>query len=154
LGMQPIQQRLIAYTAEQPPIPLVPPVQFGTHVQLTGYAVAQNDEAITIRLYWHVLQPLLPPHHIFIHLNDETGRTIAQSDAAPRTAAGRAPTGSWLPDEYLVTEHQILTPVPVSSAPGVFSLNIGLYVPSTGQRLPTVVDGVTTGDHVTVPLQP
>lgn len=153
-GEQAIQQRTINYTALHPPLPLSPPIQFGSHARLTGYAVVVDETTATIQLFWQVLQPLLPPHHIFIHLVDDMGQTVAQSDDEPHTVAGRAPTGSWLPDEYLVTEHQIVADVLRSVDTMALDLNIGLYVPATGVRLPTVTDGAITGDHVTLPIQP
>jgi len=154
LGEQAVKQRTINYTHLQPSVPLAPPTQFGSHVLLMGYDVALNEATATIQLYWHVLQPLLPPHHIFIHLTDDTDQPLAQSDDEPHTPTGRAPTGSWLPTEYLVTEHQIVAAALESADITGFELNIGLYVPATGQRLPTVSEATVTGDHVTLPLQP
>ena len=40
-----------------------------------------------VRLYWEVLQPLLPPHHIFVHLDTPDGQTVAQQDGPPAAAA-------------------------------------------------------------------
>ncbi|MEZ4674986.1 MAG: hypothetical protein R2932_12165 [Caldilineaceae bacterium] len=122
---------------------------------LRGYELQRNTEQLTVQLYWQVRQPLLPPHHIFIHLDDATGQTLAQYDSVPQSASGPAPTGSWLPDELLVTE-QIIAIDALSSAQLAepLELRIGLYEPTTGQRLPTTRAGASTGDHVTIPLDP
>lgn len=154
LGTQSIQQRPINYTPQQPPLPLTPPVQFGTHALLTGYGITLNGDSATVQLYWQILQPLLPPHQLFIHLNDSAGVTVAQRDETPKTADGAAPTGSWLAGEYLVTEQTIHLPLVVDETPSSWTLALGLYLPSTGQRLPTEVNGVIRGDHVTLPLMP
>jgi hypothetical protein len=155
IGEQVVRQRAINYTVQTPPTPLVSPVQFGTHAHLLGYALQRHDTTLTIKLYWQVLQPLLPPHHIFVHLDDAAGQTLAQSDDVPQTVDGPAPTGSWLPDEYLVTTHTVeiaaLAPATLATR---LDLRIGLYVPATGVRLPTTDAGAITGDHVTIPLQP
>ncbi len=159
LGKQPVRQRAINYTATVPPVPLATPVQFGTHARLLGYALQRNGTSLTLDLYWELLQPLLPPHQIFVHLDDATGQTVAQQDDVPQSVNGPAPTGSWLPGEYLVTTHTIVTPAldegtagGTASAP--LDLRVGLYLPESGLRLPTTSDGAITGDHVTIPLQP
>jgi len=153
LGEQAIEQRAINYVAVTPPTPLASPVQFGTHARLLGYELQRQDTTLTLELYWHLLQPLLPPHQIFVHLDDATGQTVAQQDDLPRSANGPAPTGSWLPGEFLVTTHTIVAPELATNGAS-FDLRVGLYLPEGNLRLPTTDDGVVTGDHVTIPLQP
>ena len=86
-----------------------PPVQFGTHAQLIGYDLDMDstDGKLYLTLHWQVNQTLLPPHHIFVHLDNEFGETVAQDDGPPVTANGRAPTGSWLPSEFVSTLHTV-----------------------------------------------
>ena len=50
-----------------------------------------DDGRTLVRLYWEVLQPLLPPHHIFVHLDAPDGQTVAQQDGPPVAAAARLP---------------------------------------------------------------
>ena len=96
-----------------------------------------------MRLYWEVLQPLLPPHHIFVHLDTPDGQTVAQQDGPPAAAAppgdpraGPAPTGSWQPGEFLTTEHLL------NATPGAGDvIRVGLYDPETQVRLPVTVNG-------------
>jgi hypothetical protein len=59
---------------------------------------------------------------------------------------GVAPTGSWQPGEFLITEHELLLP---ASAPS--TLRVGVYDPETGVRLPVNVAGADAGDSVTLP---
>jgi hypothetical protein len=127
------------------------PPQLGTHVRLLGYDLAGQDGGQTsVTLYWEVLQPLLPPHHIFVHLDptggDTPGQTLAQQDGPPATAAGPAPTGGWQPGEFLATQH-VLAATP---APGDV-LRVGLYDPVTQVRLPVTVNGQAAGDSVELP---
>jgi hypothetical protein len=134
----------------QPPFEnaVAPVATFGTHARLIGYDIHQEDSSIQLALTWQVEQPLLPPHHIFAHLYDGQGERIAQSDGAPLTANGSAPTGSWLPQEYLTTVHS-LTP---SSGTKPTTIQVGLYLPASGERLPVTIEGAITGDSVTIPL--
>ena len=129
--------------------PISRPATFGTHATLIGYAITRENATLHLALTWHVQQPLLPPHHIFAHLVDASGPRLAQHDGEPSSAHGRAPTGSWLPDEYLTTHHQITMP---ANVPTPLMLQVGLYLPSTGQRLPVTIEGEVTGDHLPLPL--
>jgi hypothetical protein len=151
------------------------PPQLGTHARLLGYDVAAVDGSQTrIRLYWEVLQPLLPPHHIFVHLDAPDGQTVAQADGPPvaaigttaaavpgagapgelatgalatgNLAPGAAPTGSWQPGEFLVTEHLLAVPAGEGEV-----LRVGLYDPRTQVRLPVTRDGAPAGDSVVLP---
>lgn len=138
-----VYQRQATFTPTPPTTPLAVPAQFGTHVQLLGYDWQTRADQLDLTLYWQVLQPLLPPHQIFIHLNGAAGATLAQTDDTPQTAAGPAPTGSWQPGEYLVTHHTLT--LDASEMPPT-GLQVGLYEPTTGARLPLSVAGEPTGD--------
>ena len=129
-----------------------PPVQFGTHARLLGYDLAADADALYLTLHWQALQTLLPSHHLFVHVDDDRGRTVAQDDGPPTTAAGRAPTGSWLPDEFLSTVHTI--PLPAADAPdGVpKQFSVGIYNPNGNIRLPATIDGASAGDIAVIPL--
>ena len=137
-------------TTDTPPVPQIeisPAPTVGTHATLIGYDIVQTPTALQLDLTWKVLQTLLPPHHIFVHLLDVSGQQIAQIDGEPHTIMERAPTGSWLPGEYLVTHHIVTIPAD-ASAP--FFLRIGLYLPDTGERLPVTISGATVGDNVEI----
>lgn len=151
LGQVQVYQRAANTTQPALQHPLNPPVQFGTHARLLGYDLVQKDQKLQLRLHWQVLQTLFPAHHIFVHLDQTDGHTLAQADDPPVTQAGPAPTGSWRPGEYLTTLHEIQLP---ASVPADTSLKVGLYVPSSGQRLPATVNGSPTGDTATLLLHP
>lgn len=149
LGPVQVYQRQATFTPTPPPTPLPQPAQFGAHVQLLGYDRQRQGDQLVLTLYWQVLQPLLPQHHIFVHLDNAAGITLAQSDDVPQTAAEPAPTGSWQPGEYLVTHHHL--PIPSAADPAAV-LRVGLYVPQSGVRLPLTLAGTPAGDALTLPV--
>ncbi|MEZ4708040.1 MAG: glycosyltransferase family 39 protein [Caldilineaceae bacterium] len=173
VALGPLQIRQRAARLEPPTMAHVldAPVQFGAHAQLIGYELTQppGGGQIELRLYWRALQPLLPAHNIFVHLEDETGQIVAQSDGPPRNvladgATESAPTGSWRTDEYLTTLHVITVPPALqpdfvfNPATGAMTLagqalqwRIGLYVPPSGPRLPTSINGQPSGDAAVLP---
>jgi len=127
---------------------LTPPVQFGTHARLLGYDLNHEDGALTVALHWEVLQTLLPPHHIFVHLVTSERAVLAQSDDIPTTNEGPAPTSTWRPNEYLTTHHRVAA---LQSLANVV-LHVGLYIPETGARLPASRAGQPAGDAATLPV--
>ncbi|MCB0157569.1 MAG: hypothetical protein KDD83_05525, partial [Caldilineaceae bacterium] len=110
LGELTVRQRPISLDAPAPATPLEPPPRFGTHADLIGYDLTRENGALALTLHWRVQQTLLPPHQIFVHLDTPDGTTVAQDDGPPRTRDGEAPTGSWLPGEYLSTQHRVALP--------------------------------------------
>lgn len=127
------------------PNPVEPPAQFGTHALLLGSEI-RPGAPLTVTLGWQVLATLLPPHHVFVHAVDAAGTVVAQSDGPPASGGVRAPTGTWLPGEYLRTDHTLAIPPGVSVA----ELRVGLYDPQTGVRLPVTVAGAPAGDYATL----
>jgi hypothetical protein len=144
-----IIRRPAFFSAPAMQLEVKPPAEFGTHTTLVGYDLTHEGTTLHLNLTWKVLQPLLPPHQIFVHLYDADGELIAQEDGEPVTAAGRAPTGSWLSGEYVMTQHTLTLP---TNAQAPFTLQTGLYLVSTGQRLPVTVDGTAIGDHLSIAL--
>jgi hypothetical protein len=145
LGHVHVEQRRADFTQLTPPHLLPTPTQFGTHVRLYGYALEETgDGALAVRLYWEVIQPLLPPHHIFVHVQAADGEIVVQQDGAPLTDHGPAPTGSWQPGEFLITRHLL----PAASNLTDRHIRVGVYDPATLLRLPVTIDGAAAGDSV------
>ena len=87
---------------------LNPPMRFGTHALLLGYDLTAHpadpldgEIVLDLTLYWRVEQALLPPHQLFVHVEDADGLSLAQADATPNSRGTLAPSGSWQSDEYL-----------------------------------------------------
>jgi hypothetical protein len=149
-----VRQRAASFTRPTPEVTFSDPPQLGTHARLLGYDIreqGEQGEQTFVRLYWEILQPLLPPHHIFVHLDAPDGQTIAQQDGPPvgvgeaGAQAQPAPTGSWQPGEFLVTEHLLRAPLGEDR-----SMRVGLYDPVSQARLPVTMGGQAVGDSVTL----
>ena len=85
---------------------------------------------------------------VFAHFLDPTQRIQAQSDRVP--VAGSRPTTGWLPGEVLRDEHT-LTLAPDAS-PGEYVLEVGMYDPASGERLPALDrDGTRVSDRILLP---
>ena len=104
-------------------------------------------------LYWSADGALASTHKVFTHLLGETFNATGgnflwgQSDAEP--AANTRPTTTWRSGEVIVDSH--LIPVAADAPAGRYTLEVGLYEPTSGARL-AVVDatGAAVGDHVVV----
>ena len=123
-----------------PPKPQHPAdIAFGQTGRLIGYDLAapsggfQPGAAIPLTLYWQAGAATDRPHTAFVHLVDEAGAIQGYGDGEP--GGGNLPTTSWLAGEYLTDAHQIN--VNSAAPPGAYRLRIGLYDPTTGQRLLT-----------------
>ena len=142
LGEVRVEQRRAAFERRTPSSLLPVPAQLGTHAFLYGYDRDETEAGDTlVRLYWEILQPLLPPHHIFVHADDAGRKTLAQQDGPPVTVTGPAPSGSWQPGEFLITEHRLRMPPDTT-------LYVGIYEPASTVRLPVTLDGQSGGDSV------
>ncbi len=85
---------------------------------------------------------------VFVHLLDEQGVIIGQSDGEP--AGGSRPTSSWLPGEYIADQHSVR--VRDDALLGSATLVVGLYDAATGQRIAWVDEnGQVTGDSLRLP---
>lgn len=149
-----VTRRAIRQTRATPQTVLDPPAQIGTHARLYGYTITTLPDKVVVELDWEIVQTLLPPHDIFVHLTAPTGVVLSQDDGPPVTDAGPAPTGSWLPGEFLRTRHLLPLAAPVAQAGSGLTLEVGLYLPSTHVRLPITVNGAPAGDAVLLPLDP
>ncbi|MCB9078241.1 MAG: phospholipid carrier-dependent glycosyltransferase [Anaerolineaceae bacterium] len=93
----------------------------------------------TLQLYWHTNTTPTTDYTVFVHVIDAGGDLAAQADAPP--AAGAYPTSLWDSGETIIDTR----PLP-DLPPGRYTLRLGLYDPTTGQRLPVsnAPDGAVT----------
>jgi hypothetical protein len=82
-------------------------------------------------------------YRVFVHLVDEAGHILDQSDAEP--AGWTRPTTGWAPGEYVIDRHRLLIPADVTL--DQLALRVGLYDADTGLRLTTQGD-----DFVVLPF--
>ncbi|MEZ4767777.1 MAG: hypothetical protein R2844_05055 [Caldilineales bacterium] len=117
--------------------------------RLAGYDLdgetVEPGNALDITLYWSPDETTGERLSVFVHLVDDAGNIIGQSDGEPDS--GRAPTSSWLPGET-ITDRRTVTVRPDAAA-GPATLVVGLYDPATGQRVPWLdASGAPTGDQL------
>ncbi|MGQ9683501.1 MAG: hypothetical protein ACUVX9_13250, partial [Anaerolineae bacterium] len=130
-----------------PPIRYPLEAELGEQIRLLGYdlaeTAAQPGAVLHLTLYWQALRRPERDYTVFVHLLDAQGAVRGQHDSAPLN--GRRPTTGWVPGEVLVDTYDI--PVAANAAPGPHRLEIGLYYPASGARLPVTRGGQPTGDE-------
>jgi 4-amino-4-deoxy-L-arabinose transferase-like glycosyltransferase len=96
-------------------------------------AVVAPGTNLTLVLYWQALGTPDRAYTVFVHLLYQDGRQRGAGDSEPGT--GSLPTTGWVPSEYLTDPHTIA--VDPDAPAGSYRVAVGLYDPSTGQRLAT-----------------
>ncbi|HEX2915731.1 MAG TPA: phospholipid carrier-dependent glycosyltransferase [Chloroflexia bacterium] len=111
---------------------------FGDKITLVGFEnapqvnLAQTGNKIPLRLYWRGEQKIPDNYVVFVHLLNEAGDTVAQRDNAPRN--GQWDTSKWVPGETF--DDDMSLNVATKLPPGRYKLEIGVYQPADGKRLP------------------
>jgi len=129
-------------------------VEFGDMAHLLGYDLAsdtvQPGEVLEVTLYWEAIGTVGQDYAVFVHLLDEHDLTMAQKDTHP--GLGRFPTSRWRVGDAIADTYRL--PVPETAyAPSAGPLEVGLYLPETGQRLPTS-DGASNVRFASVTVRP
>jgi hypothetical protein len=106
-------------------------VRVGKSVVFHAYRIQRNADQLRVKLFWQGFGKSDRDYTVFVHLLDASGNLIAQHDAQP--ANGIYPTSIWDVGEIVGDEHTLAIP---ANAPEPFSLIIGMYDATTGQRLP------------------
>jgi hypothetical protein len=105
---------------------------FGELGQLVGYEMMLGKRnMLNVMLYWRALSESGLNYKVFVHLISADGKLIAQHDSQP--ANDFRPTHGWQSGEYIKDGHQINL---AGVAPGDYELEVGLYDPTSGVRLP------------------
>lgn len=139
--------RLVLYLSPRPASELTPAdIQFGDALRLTGFAVGDRPEyapgdIIPVRLRWVAERPVERPYKVFAHLVDDQEFIWGQRDSEP--AGGSRPFTAFEPGRPVTDTLGI--PVLPGTPPGVYRVQLGIYDPATGRRLP-VTD--PAGDRV------
>ncbi len=128
--------------------------QFGPAIQLAGYELGDPGAALPITLYWLAAEKPAESYLVFIHLVDaETGEIVAQIDRIP--VDDLRPTSGWREGEVLTDK--LALALAADLPPGEYQLNVGVYNPESGERLPLTIEGERlfndqlTLDSVTLP---
>jgi hypothetical protein len=117
---------------------------FGPDIQLSGYDLGElTGSELPLTLYWRATASPTASYLVFIHLVDEDGNIVSQLDTVP--AGGARPTSGWRAGEIVSDAHVL--PIPDELPPGLYRLNVGIYNPDDGTRLPVTVDGAPQPDN-------
>lgn len=108
---------------------------FADGITFLGYALesptASRGGKITLKLFWRAEKWLDLDYTVFTHLIDYDGRILAQHDGEP--SGGAYPTHIWSEGEIVPDVHDLMLTSEI--APGRYLLEVGLYLPHTGERL-------------------
>jgi len=122
----------------------------GDSIELLGYrletAEVQPGGSVPVTLYWQARQDLAEDDLVFVHLVDETGQIVGGRDVHP--GGGRFQTSLWRAGDALADEY-VLTLSPDTYCPSQLAVEVGLYQPGSGKRLPVRdSEGHSLGDCV------
>ena len=102
-------------------------------------------DILQLALFWRATEPIDDRYKVFVHLYDEAGRLLAQTDSEP--GATLRPTDTWVPDERVLDRFGVL--VPPETQPGAYTLAVGLYpLTDPTDRLPVTREGRPVGDRL------
>lgn len=128
--------RIIA--ASSPPPPSHPiGARLGGNISLIGFDAQTQGSNLAVTLDWTAYPSPDRDYTVFVQLLNPQGKLVAQSDSFP--ASGGLPTSSWLPGETVLDAHHLSLPPGLPA--GAYRLIAGMYLASTGQRLPVSTGG-------------
>jgi hypothetical protein len=130
-------------------------VQFDGEIRLAGYTVRQNERnihlgsagagEITITFYWNTLAVPTGDYIVFVHVVDENGTMVTQSDHPP--FGEQFPTTVWESHKIYATDYQLVLPVGAAN----LKFYMGMYRWPSLERLPATAGGEPVPDN-RVPL--
>ncbi|MCI0475878.1 MAG: hypothetical protein L0Y55_06485, partial [Anaerolineales bacterium] len=100
-----------------------------------GARAIARGQTLSLDLIWRADRARGESYTVFVHLVDANGRVVADADSPP--FSGLFTTERWQVGEVLRDRHALK--IPNDLAPGDYAVEIGMYLPATGARLP--VDG-------------
>jgi hypothetical protein len=104
--------------------------RLGDAINLTGYDLKPEPNRVHVTLHWSCLEPMDRDYVVFVHLLAGEGSLVAQADGPP--TGGDYPTSVWSPGEKILDQHVLnIEDLPL----GTYSLQVGMYLLETGQRL-------------------
>ncbi len=112
-------------------------VNFDNQIELVGYSLSdlspQAGDSVELTLYWRGMRDIERDYVIFAHIIDPATQTIhAGSDAMP--VQWQAPTSTWEVGTIIEDTHTLN--VNPDTPPGIYELEIGLYLQETDGSFP------------------
>ena len=130
--------------------PIAVSVRLGDSIGLSGFSLLPTQlrpgDLLTLTLYWQALSRPEADYTVFAHLYSLEGESTApaaQSDGSP--CNGSFPTSLWRPGEVVLDKRTIALPKDFSGDTVV--LSVGMYSPSTLERLPVSGSGLEAEDN-------
>ncbi|MEW5719722.1 MAG: DUF2723 domain-containing protein [Chloroflexota bacterium] len=114
------------------------PARVGDAIAFLGWNGASSvarGQTLPLDLIWRADRALNESYTVFVHLVDAAGRVVTDADSPP--FSGLFPTTRWQIGEVLRDRH--ILKIPNDLAPGNYAVEVGMYLPTTGARLP--IDG-------------
>ena len=113
-------------------MPFVSPAA-GSQISLDGVYGAEErlwpSSSFTLTLHWQTSAPITTSYQSFVHVLDDQGSLVAQSDGVP----GGRETTTWPIGETIDDTHRLS--LPDDAKPGPYQIVAGLYDAQTGVRL-------------------
>jgi len=132
--------KVVSWQSENYEIPHPASFNFGNRIDLIGYGVdraeAQSGDAIQLTLYWQARGKVDHDYTVFTHLIDDEDRIWAQEDNQP--LSGDYPTSIWDQGQVIRDRHELTLPSDIPA--GAYEVEVGLYLSSSGERLPVLDD--------------
>jgi hypothetical protein len=120
---------------------------FANTIELRGYdldpAEVQPGDIIQLTLYWQASTEMDEDYTVFTHLIRTEGRIWAQKDDQPR--GGNYPTSFWEPGQVVKDRYEMT--LSSDTPAGEYQIEVGLYLASTGDRLPVLDDAGQVRDN-------
>jgi len=117
-------------TPDNQSVPL--PVSFAGGPTLAGWDIVTDTwvpgDSVRLFTYWRVTEPHLPQLALFVHVLNAAGQPLTQWDGWPVSSQGLEA------GDVIVLEHSLA--IPPDAVPGDYLLQMGLYYPPSGPRLP------------------
>ncbi len=108
----------------------------GDKVHLLGYdltpTLVRPGGTLHLTLYWETMGQMEENYTVFTHLIDESSHIWGQMDHPP--LEGTYPTSSWQVGEVIRDEYEI--PIDLLTPRGDYLIEVGIYLLTTGERLP------------------
>ncbi len=128
---------------------VTPPWQFDHFFALSGVTLPAQGKPganLTLRLQWDSVKRAATDYTTFVHIVDAAGKLIAQQDRPPLD--GFAATRLWEPGQRIVDNYAI--PLPAELPAGQYTVQLGLYKPAEGSRLPVLQNDQPMGDFAAI----
>ncbi len=114
-------------------------IDFGGDITLLGYdlsaSTVRDGDTLRLDLYWKAQHPLPTVLSSLAHVIDPDFNIYAQQD---NIHPGNHPTPLWEPDKYVKDTHRLT--IPPATPPGDYPIEIGIFDPNSGQRLPVLTE--------------